>query len=151
MTTEPPTRVRPPGPRPPAGGPSRLERRRRLTHRLAPVLLALAPVALVLGVIVGSGPSAEERVARDFVAAWQRGNYPAMWRMLTPEAQRRISSAALADAYRSAAATATATRIDPGKAKKDGAGARVPVVVTTRVFDRVGGDVVIPVRNERVD
>src|SRR5215213_7766469 len=151
MPPEPPTQVRAAPPRPPARGPGAGERRRRLTHRLVPSLLALALVALILGVIVGSRTSPEERVARDFVAAWQRGNYAVMWQMLTPAAQRRISSAALANAYRSAAGTATATRIDPGKAKKDAAGARVPVVVTTRIFGRVGGDVVIPVRDERVD
>src|SRR4051794_21530920 len=151
MRPEPPTRVRRPSASPATGEPRAAERRRRRTHRLVPVVLALALVALVLGVIVGAGTSTEERVARDFVAAWQRGNYPAMWRMLSPDSQRRISSAALADAYRSAAATATATRIDPGKAKKDGSSARVPVVVTTRVFGRVGGDVVIAVRDGRVD
>jgi hypothetical protein len=151
MPPEPPTRVRPAGAPPAAHGQGDGERRRRLTHRLVPALLALALVALALGIVVGSRQSTEERVARDFVAAWQRGNYPAMWRMLTPDAQRRISSASLANAYRTAAGTATATRIDPGKARKQGAGARVPVVVTTRIFGLVGGDVEIPVRESRVD
>src|SRR3954465_1255692 len=75
------------------------ERRRRLTHRLVPALLALAVTALALGIVGGSRQSAEERVARDFAAAWQRGNYLAMWRMLTPDSQRRISSASFANAY----------------------------------------------------
>src|SRR4051812_50010458 len=89
------------------------ERRRRLTRRLLPSVLALAIVALILGIVVGTRQSAEERTARDFAAAWQRGNYAAMWRMLTPDAQKRVSPAGFASAYRSAAATATAVQFEP--------------------------------------
>src|SRR4051794_14569537 len=127
------------------------ERRRRLTRRLLPSVLALAIVALVLGIVVGSRQSAEERVARDFAAAWQRGNYAAMWRMLTPDAQKRISPAGFASAYRSAAGTATAVELEPGKAKGHGDSALLPVRVRTRVFGEVSGTVEIPVRDERVD
>jgi cell division protein FtsI/penicillin-binding protein 2 len=74
-----------------------------------------------------------------------------MWRMLTPDSQRRISSASFANAYRSAAATATAVRLEPGKAKRAGDGARVPVRVSTRIFGEVEGTVQIPVVEERVD
>src|SRR3954470_6698139 len=127
------------------------ERRRRLTHRLAPALLALAITALALGIVVGSRTSSEERAARDFAAFWQHGNYTAMWQMLTPTAKKRISSTAFANAYRSAAATATATRIEPGKAKKKGSGALVPVHVDTRVFGPVDPVVEIPVVDDHVD
>jgi penicillin-binding protein A len=128
------------------------ERRRRLTRRLVPALIALAIVSILLALIVGSGESTQERVARNYAAAWKRADYGAMWRMLTPDAQRRISSASLASAYRSAAATATSTSIEPGKAMKAGGGARVPVRVTTRIFGTVGGFVVIPVTDDgRVD
>src|SRR5215212_7393981 len=96
------------------------ERRRRLTHRLAPAMLGLAIVAFLLGLIVGSGQSESERVGRDFAAAWQRGNYGAMHDMLTPAAKAQITPEEFATAYRDAAATATATSVDPGKAECDG-------------------------------
>ncbi|HYP47885.1 MAG TPA: hypothetical protein VEQ61_04530, partial [Thermoleophilaceae bacterium] len=89
--------------RPPA------ERRRRLIHRALPALAGLALASLAGGALVGSaGDSETERRASSFGAAWERGDYRAMHRLLTPASRRRISVPALRGAYRRAAATATA-------------------------------------------
>ena len=126
------------------------ERRRRMTRRLMPVLGALAVVALVLGFLVASGTSAEERTARAYASAWQRGNYEAMYRLLTPGAQRGIPLDTFVAAHRTAAATATATGFDPEPAEDDGDGARVPFQIETNAFGTLEEDLVVPVQKERV-
>ena len=126
------------------------ERRRRITRRLVPAVAALAIVALVLGFVVAGGMSAEERTARAYASAWQRGNYESMYRMLTPAAQRGIELDTFVAAHRAAAATATATRFEPGEAEDDADGARVPFRVTTNAFDTLEQDLHVPVREERV-
>ena len=66
-----------------------LERRRRLTRRALPALIALAAIALVAGTLVGGGESESERIAGDFATAWERGDYTDMHRLLSNEAQAR--------------------------------------------------------------
>ncbi len=127
------------------------ERRRRFTHRLVPVLLALAVVSVVLGIVIGAGQSQSERTARDFAAAWARSNYTAMYSMLSPAAKKRVSAADFATFYRNATATATATELDPGRARDHGDNVRLPVRVTTRVFGTIDGRMEIPVSDAGVE
>ena len=126
------------------------ERRRRLTRRLLPSLGALAVVALVLGFVVAGGASPEERTARAYAAAWERGNYEAMYRLLTPAAQQGIELDTFVAAHRTAAATATATSFEPQQAEDDGDGARVPFRIATNAFGTIEADLLVPVREERV-
>src|SRR5688572_27091775 len=112
------------------------ERRRRLTRRALPLLGGLAAVALIAGVVVGSGvESQSQRVARDFVEAWQRADHAAMYDLLSSGSQARYGRASFDAAYENAAAVATATRLlagDPGGES----GGRVPVRIEfqTRIF-----------------
>ena len=96
-------------------------------------------MAFVVGVVVGALHTAPERkVADRFASAWQRGNYAAMYRELTPEARSRTPFARFQAAYVEAAATATAVRIRAGKAKEPSDGAvPVPITVRTRIFGTV--------------
>ena len=126
------------------------ERRHRMMSRLLPALGALALVALVLGWIVAGGTSPEERTARAYAAAWQRGNYDAMYRLLTPAAQRAMALDTFVAAHRTAAATATATDFEAEAAEDDGDGARVPFRITTNAFGTIREDLFVPVRGERV-
>ena len=124
------------------------ERRRRLTHRAIPVLGGLAAVALVAGIMVGSGvPSGAERTARDFGRAWQRGDIDAMYGLLGGDSRSRYSKATFEQAYREAAATATATRFQVGAPK----GTTLPVLVRTRVFGPLRGKLRLPVSDDHVD
>jgi len=129
------------------------ERHRRLTHRALPTLGGLAAVSLVAGAFVGAGAhSASERVAADFAAAWERGDFRAMHRLLSAEASGRYPVRRFRRAYERAAATATLTSIDAGDVEGfDDDQVTVPVVVETRVFGALRGDLRIPVTDERVD
>src|SRR4051812_29109579 len=141
----------------PAGGAAREahappgDRRRRITHRALP-LIAIATVALVVGFLVGAGGQSDaERAASGFTRAWARGDYRAMYDMLGSSAKRRTSFAAFERAYRSAAATATAVSVLPGKAHDSGNGARAPVAIGTRVFGTIRGRLAVPVDGDKVD
>ena len=127
------------------------ERRRRITHRLVPALLAVGVVSIVLGVVIGSGQSQSERTARDFAAAWQRANYTAMYALLSPASRKRVTAANFATFYRNASATATLARLEPGRARDDGDRVRLPVRAVTRVFGAIDGEVDLPVGDEGID
>jgi penicillin-binding protein A len=128
-----------------------VERRRRIARRALPVLATVALVAFAVGVIAGGGETQQERTARDFAAAWERGDHAAMHRLLTPEARAAISRDELAAAYADAAATATATGVSVGDPELDGDVARLPVAAETRVFGGVRGKVYLPVGDAGVE
>src|SRR4051812_1560519 len=135
-----------PPPRAPRSGNPPSERRRRITHRLVPVVIAVAIVSVVLGIVIGAGQSQSERTARDFAAAWQRANYTAMYELLSPAARKRVSAGDFATFYRNAGATATLARLEPGRAEDNGDAVRLPVRAVTRVFGTIDGNL-----NIRVD
>jgi penicillin-binding protein A len=128
------------------------ERRRRLTHRALPALFGLAGVALLAGALVGSSTSsASERTASDFVAAWERGDLRAMHRLLSDAARAEYRLPRFRAAYRRASATTTQTKVtaEEPEGERDGQ-IVVPVVVDTRVFGRLAGELLVPVADERV-
>ena len=129
------------------------ERRRRLTHRAFPALAGLAVVSLLAGAVVGSSTrSATERVASDFTEAWERGDMRAMHDLLSEESRARFPIERMRRAYRRAAATATMTKLDAGEPDAaDGDEVTVPVVLDTRVFGSLRGELTVPVSGERVD
>jgi penicillin-binding protein A len=128
------------------------ERRRRLLHRALP-LLALAVAALTGGLLLGmSGRSAAEARADRFARAWERGDYRAMHRELSESARRRFPLRRFERAYRAAAATATAVSIRARSAHAEGGGrVTVPVLVRTRVFGTIAGDLELPVSDRGVE
>jgi penicillin-binding protein A len=129
------------------------ERRRRLTHRALPALGGLAAVSMLAGAVVGSSyESSSERVVGQFAEAWERGDLREMHDLLSTSSSTRFPIARFRRAYRRAAATATTTTIEAGEPEgEQGAGATVPVVVHTRVFGSLRGELRVPVSGERVD
>ena len=129
------------------------ERRRRLTHRTLPALGGLAAVSMVAGAFVGAGTqSASERVAGDFAEAWERGDLRRMHALLNESSSARFPIARFRRAYRRAAATATMTALQAGDIEGvDDGEVTVPVVVATRVFGRLRGNLRVPVSGERVE
>jgi peptidoglycan glycosyltransferase len=126
------------------------ERRRRLTHRTAPLAGAFA-VVVVLVLLIGScGASDEEQAGRRFAGAWQRSDWPAMYAELTGDARQRYPLAAFVRAYRDAAATATSTGILAGRARGNGSDAVIPITVRTRIFGPVRGELRLPVKDAHV-
>lgn len=128
------------------------ERRRRLTHRAIPALGVLAAVALGAGLTFGAAAlSPAERTAGDFAEAWERGDYRAMHALLDDASRRAHSLREFRQAYRDAAATATATGVSTeGPAGERNGAVVLPMEVRTRVFGRVRADLVLPVSAERV-
>ena len=99
----------------------------------------MALVAFAAGAVVGARHvSSDERVARDFMLAWQRGDTAAMYSKLSDEAQRRIGPAAFARAYHDAVATATMVNLVTGRPHGSGGEVVVPVRVRTRIFGTIG-------------
>jgi peptidoglycan glycosyltransferase len=108
------------------------------------VLLAIGAFAggMVAG---GSHEPAERRLATRFVAAWERGDYAAMYAMLTPEARQGTPFRRFSRAYQNAAVTATLADLRagrPGDVRDDAIA--VPVAANTRVFGRVAAEVTLP-------
>ncbi|NLT06199.1 MAG: hypothetical protein GXY03_07790 [Solirubrobacterales bacterium] len=129
-----------------------LERRRRLTRRALPAAGAVAAVAFFAGLAVGGGGESEAaRVARDFSAAWVRGDYGAMHGMLTPQTRAAVTAEQFADSYRGAAETATQRRMAVAAPQTDGDRALIAVDVETAVFGPVAGQVAFAVLEDGID
>ena len=126
------------------------ERKRRLTHRGAPALAAAVLLIVIIVLIANGGTSPAIGVSRKFTSAWERGNYGAMYSLLTPESRRGIDSTRFAAAYRRAAGTATATGVIAGKPKESRDGARVQMVVRTRIFRTLKRRLDVPVKKSHV-
>jgi len=96
--------------------------------------------------------SASEGAAADFVGAWERSDFQAMHELLTADAKERYPLRRFRRAYERAAATATLRSIDPSDPERlDDGAVTVPLVVQTRVFGGLRGDLRIPVSDEQVD
>jgi penicillin-binding protein A len=89
---------------------------------------------------------ARHDAAQRFAAAWAKGNHKAMWRELTPGAQRATSERRFVTAYANAdrAAGVEAVKVGAVGTEQDGRIA-VPVTVRTDVFKTLKGTVELPV------
>ena len=96
--------------------------------------------------------SPNERAARDFVAAWERGDHAAMHDLLSDDAKARYPLPRFRRAYRRAANTATLTALDPRDPEEvTSDSVTVPVVLATRVFGDLRGDLRLPVSEGQVE
>jgi hypothetical protein len=125
---------------------------RRRLRGLAQGLALAAAVAFVVGLIAGSGAGdAERAAARKFAAAWQRGDYEAMYALIDAGARERTSYATFAADYRTAAATATLSGLRAGRAGplRDGR-MRIPFTARTKAFGSLTQAVDLPVHDGHV-
>jgi hypothetical protein len=119
--------------------------RSSLSHRTPPARPVIFAGALVVAVLVvvallelTGGPPPEQSAAKRFVAAWVKGDYPAMHAELSADEQRAISLAKFTQDYRTAATTATTLRLRAGRVGKPKDGVvEVPMTVVTRVFGTI--------------
>jgi peptidoglycan glycosyltransferase len=128
--------------------PSTRTRRRRSRGPRRPPAGAIALIVLVAAVAGGGAyllshraDSGRKHAVERFGAAWQRGDYQAMYDLLDGSSRGRVSRVSFARAYRRAAATATLRRLAVGEPKKDGDAWRLPVRAYTRGFGLVRGEV----------
>jgi penicillin-binding protein A len=113
------------------------ESRNQRLRRARPVLV-LAAVAFVVGAVLGGRHPAPQgyALADQFVTAWTRREYAAMYTDIAVSSRRTTSIEEFARAYGEALITATATHAKIAGATRGGAGGEVtvPVRVHTRLF-----------------
>lgn len=129
-------------------------RRRRLLLRAVP-LAVISAAAFGVGIVVASGSSERDAVAR-FGAAWERQDFAAMYAELSPSSKASYDTAAFEKAYTHASETATVTSLDVGEARGplDQPGESVialPVKIGTTSFGTVDGEIGIPVTDGSID
>ena len=127
----------------PRSAPAR--RRRARSQRLIAVL-ALCGVAFVVGLVAGARHTpAGQAHAERFAAAWERGDYAAMYSELTAGDRDRLPARALHRRLRGGAAHRHRRRRStrPSRART-AAPTASPVRIPTRAFGTVAGEVVLP-------
>lgn len=124
-----------------------VERRRRVLRRGLPALIAVAVLALVVGLALGGGAGGSEReTVHRFATLWAEGDYGRMYGLLDADAKARVTFEDFAAAYRTAAQTATIGSIVVGEVG-DRSEDLLPVALTirTRVFGAIHGTLALPV------
>src|SRR4051812_21674495 len=124
-------------------------RRRSRASRLAPLVI-VALVAFGAGAVAGlRHEPAQATVAGKWAAAWERGDYPAMYALLSPSARKRTSIRRFERTYRQAADTTTLAKLRAGEPRHaDGDVYDMPVTMQTRVFGRLRSHLRLPVVEE---
>jgi peptidoglycan glycosyltransferase len=112
----------------------------------------LAAVALAAGLAFGGlSEPASVSAGRKFAHAWERGDMRAMYALLTPAAQGRISRSGFAAAYGGDAATATLASVRVPRVRRAGNGVELTVAARTRAFGTVRGVIAVPVVGGKID
>jgi cell division protein FtsI/penicillin-binding protein 2 len=112
-------------------------------------------LAFAIGAVLGSqgGSSAANARVLNFVRAWKRGDWAAMYADIDRRAQRSISAGEFAGDYEAAASTATVTEVVPDIHFHDESSGLVVVRmhVHTALFGTITADLRVPVRSEDSD
>ncbi|TML02629.1 MAG: hypothetical protein E6G41_15135 [Actinobacteria bacterium] len=121
--------------------------------RRALALVGAAVVAFGAGLVCGATHQSDaEKSAKAFARAWSGGDYAAMYRRLSPDAQQRFSTAAFRGAYARNGTTATAQKWTIGKARGRGGDTySIPVTVTTRAFGDIKADVLVKASGQGIE
>lgn len=110
-----------------------------LVSLLAACQVSVQPIASPTAIPTPSLPPADE-VALAFLQAWERSDYAAMWRLLTPAAQQQYDEDRFADIYRQVADEAVLLSAAPRILAAYQPGARAEVAVATDFSSAVVGD-----------
>jgi peptidoglycan glycosyltransferase len=110
---------------------------------------AVALIAFVVGVVVGSSESAPG--AHRFLDAWEAGDTESMYAELTPEAKSDYSLGAFQRAYRTATQTATISSVEVGDTQDIDNGLAAKVSFETHAFGPLAGELRLPVSDGEVD
>jgi cell division protein FtsI/penicillin-binding protein 2 len=88
-------------------------------------------------------------VARQWAAAWERGDYQSMHALLSDDARKRASLKRFVRTYRAAGETVTLRRVETdGAHAADNGAYDLPVALQTRIFGRLRGTVRLPIVEE---
>jgi cell division protein FtsI/penicillin-binding protein 2 len=132
-----------------------VERRRRLVTRTLPLSL-IALIAFIVGASAGTPGSPEKEASRRFVGAWERGEFAAMYRELSPASQRAIALNDFVLAYRDAEMTATLRSLEGGSPRDPSSQGgntvvAVPVIADTVAFGTVEDELDLPFDEGGID
>jgi cell division protein FtsI/penicillin-binding protein 2 len=115
-------------------------------------ILAICGAAVVVGlVVVARHTSPGERHVERFAAAWQRGDFAAMYAELTGSVRAGVSRSSFIHAYQDAMRTATTATVDASDPRRDGDSYRLGVRIATRIFGTVTGEIVLPTTDAGID
>ena len=124
-------------------------RRRIFTHALP--LGATAALAFFGGLRAGTAPQRADRAAaRDFAAAWARGDWPAAYALLDAPSRGRVGLASFTALNTAARATATLLTAHPGQARRTAGRVQVGFVLRTRLWGQLRGVLTLPVHDAKV-
>ncbi|HEX4720559.1 MAG TPA: penicillin-binding transpeptidase domain-containing protein [Thermoleophilaceae bacterium] len=111
----------------------------------------LAAISLLGGLLFGAFHTpASVRAGRDFARAWERGDFDAMYALLTDDAKRETSRAAFRAAYRDDAMTATLRHIRIVRVRRRGDRVELMVAATTNAFGTVRSPMDVPVVDSKI-
>jgi cell division protein FtsI/penicillin-binding protein 2 len=112
----------------------------------------VAVIALAAGVMVGAlATPASVRAAREFSRAWERGDYRAMYALLTDDAKSKTSRREFVSAYRADARIATLRDLRVERVRRNGDSVELTVAARTRAFGTVRHAVSLPFVDGKVD
>jgi penicillin-binding protein A len=126
-------------------------RRRRLLTRALP-LAAVGLGAFVIGAVIGREGN-DLGAAQRFASAWERQDFTAMYREISPQAARRYPLARFTADYEKAQRAATVKQVSVGDASETDsspAAASVPVTIETNAFGTLSGDLVLPLSGDDI-
>lgn len=116
----------------------RRSRRRHVLTRAVP-LVVLVGAAIAFGVYELGAPGRDQRaIVHSYASDWQRGDYGAMWSLLSPRSRRHVSRAEFAAELSGAAQLATTRSLQPLRLLSIHAHtARISFAVDTHIFGRL--------------
>jgi cell division protein FtsI/penicillin-binding protein 2 len=112
-------------------------------------LIVIAAAAFIAGAIVSDQPPAP--AAQRFLDAWERGDTEAMYAELTAEAQDAYSLERFQRSYDDAAIASTLASLETGEITEQDDVVTAPVQMQTHIFGELGGDLELPVSNDKID
>ncbi len=129
--------------------PAGIQRRRRRRPPVVPILLLIVVLAGAAGtgyVLLARQAAADRRqeAVERFATAWEKRDYPAMWRLISPERRRDWPLAEFASSYRIAAEEATVKSVRG--ARRRGARRRVGAGARARAHARLRASCAAPCR-----
>jgi penicillin-binding protein A len=125
-------------------------RKRSRRARFAP-LAGVALAAFAVGTVFGvRHEPAGATLARQWAAAWERADYPAMHALLSDRARRHASLNRFVRTYQQAAETVTLSKLRTGSPRRsEGETYDVPVRLRTKIFGTLSGNVRLPLVDEQ--
>ncbi len=113
---------------------------------LAPLAIGAVGIGLAIGAVIMVGSDDRSEVAAQYGAAYAKGDYDAMYALLSASDRRALTLQRFAELQQEARETATVEQIRSGLVTEaSGERYRVPVKVRTRLFGQLSGDLLLPI------